>query len=206
MLRASFHPLSAQVRTRACASRRLFGWVAAATLLLGLAAPAGAQTARGEELSLFAPYIGFTSGGDTNTTGLTFGFSTAFIDDSNWGGEFDLSHSTSFNDDYQDSALTTLMINALFAPRATKQLRPFIVAGGGLIRVRGCTVDCVREVSETDFGLDAGGGAMWSVNDAWGFRGDVRYFRYVNTNRDVPRLNNGPFDFWRVTFGGTYTW
>lgn len=205
MLRASFLPLSVLVRTRAQGSQ-LFGWVAAAVLVVGLAAPAGAQQRRGEELSLFAPYIGVTTGGDTNTQGATFGFSTAYVDETNWGGEFDIAHSTSFNDQFQSSGLTTMMLNVMFAPRATKQLRPFVLGGAGLIRVRGCTENCVREVSETDFGLDAGGGAMWSLSDAWGLRGDVRYFRYVNTNRDVPRLNNGPFDFWRVTIGGTYTW
>jgi opacity protein-like surface antigen len=168
--------------------------------LLGLAEPARAQ-------SMFAPYVGFTTGGDTTTNGLTVGFSTAFIEDSDLGVEFDVAHSRTFNDvDFQSSGLTTVMLNFIAAPKVTRQLRPFVIAGIGAIRARGCAADCVREVSRTDFGLDAGGGVMWALDDMFGVRGDVRYFRYAQIHRDLPRLDNGPFDFWRVTFGGVITW
>lgn len=207
----------ARVRNRLVpGSGRAAGWLAASLLLLGLAAPADAQSARGgvptatavreENESFVAPYIGATTGGDTNVNGFTFGLSTGWFSESSWGGELDIAHSTKFNDTFEDSGLTTVMLNLMVAPRVTRQLRVFVLAGGGLIRTRGCTTNCVREISETDFGLDGGGGAIWSLSESWGVRGDLRYFRYVNTNRDVPRLDNGPFDFWRFTVGGTYTW
>jgi hypothetical protein len=180
---------------------RLLGLVVLGFALLGLAEPARAQ-------SVFAPYVGSTSGGDTTTKGLTLGFSTAYIEeDTDMGVEFDVAHSRSFNDvDFQSSGLTTVMLNFIAAPKVTKQLRPFVIAGVGAIRARGCAADCVREVSRTDLGLDAGGGVWWAFDDLFGVRGDVRYFRYAQIHRDLPRLDNGAFDFWRVTVGGVFTW
>ena len=79
--------------------RRLnpFALLLAAVTLLGAAAPAAAQGhLQGD--SLFAPFAAVTFGGDTQKKGATFGFSTAYIEDSGWGGELDLGYVTDFND------------------------------------------------------------------------------------------------------------
>jgi hypothetical protein len=189
--------------------------------VLGLLACGRPAQAQPQGDSMFAPYLGVVTGGDTHTNGFTFGFSTAYVDESSWGAEFDFAHSTAFNDvDFQSSGLTTVMFNLMVAPKikrgatgtngaqitAVSRLRPFAVAGVGAIRARGCAVDCVRELSRTDLGFDAGGGAIWSFSDIYGIRGDVRYFRYAQIHQDLPRLDNGAFDFWRVTVGGVITW
>ena len=174
----------------------------ACALLALLPASARAQ----EEFTLFSAYVGTTTGGDTTTSGTTFGFSTAYIAESNWGVEFDLSHSQEFNEAYESSGLTTAMINVIAAPKVSRWVRPYGLFGVGAIRARGCTTNCVREFSRTDLGLDAAGGVLVPVKDFFGARADVRYFRYAQIHRDLPLLDNGPFDFWRVTFGGVLTW
>jgi len=165
-------------------------------------------TARAQqEYSLFTAYAGYTTGGDTTTTGAAFGFSTAYVTENNWGAEFDVSHSTKFNDQgYEATGLTTVMINVLAMPRVSRWARPYGLFGVGAIRARGCTTNCIREFSRTDLGLDAAGGVFVPVNETFGARADIRYFRYAQIHNDLPRLDNGGFDFWRITFGGVITW
>jgi hypothetical protein len=177
----------------------------AAVTVLGTAAPAAAE---GD--SLFAPFAAVTFGGDTRKNGATFGFSTAFIEDSGWGGEFDLNYVTDFNDrDFESTSIATAMVNVMVAPKLpwTRWVRPYGVAGLGLIRARGCSrPSCVTEFSRTDLGIDVGGGVIVPFNDVWGVRGDIRYFRYAQIHPDLPRIGNGPFDFWRIAGGGVITW
>jgi Outer membrane protein beta-barrel domain len=185
------------------ASRARLLLVASVLCLLLTPKPARAQ----QEYSFFAAYAGYTTGGDTTVAGATYGFSTAYVSESNWGAELDVSHSTQFNDElYQSSGLTTAMVNVLAIPRVSRWLRPYVAFGVGAIRARGCTTDCVREISRTDLGLDAAGGVFVPLNVSFGARADVRYFRYAQIHNDLPRLDNGGFDFWRVTFGGVVTW
>jgi opacity protein-like surface antigen len=177
--------------------------IAACLALLASVGTAQAQ----QEYSFFNPYVGYTTGGDTTVAGATYGASTGYITENNWGTEFDVSHSTKFNDQsYQSTGLTTVMINVIAIPRVNRWLRPYGLFGVGAIRARGCTTNCVREFSRTDLGLDAAGGVVVPVNDFFGARADVRYFRYAQIHNDLPRLDNGGFDFWRVTFGAVLTW
>jgi opacity protein-like surface antigen len=187
--------------TRACKTVLLVIAVCAACVLHPTAAQAQ------QEYSFFAAYAGYTTGGDTTVTGANFGFSTGYVTEHNWGTELDVSHSTKFNDQgYEATGLTTAMINVMAIPRVHRWVRPYGLFGAGAIRARGCTANCVTEFSRTDLGLDAGAGVFVPVNDLFGARADVRYFRYAQVHRDLPRQDNGPFDFWRVTFGGVLTW
>lgn len=177
--------------------------------LLGAAAPAAAQGhLQGD--SLFAPFAAVTFGGDTRNSGATFGFSTAYIEESGWGGELDLGYVTDFNDvDFESTSIVTGMINLMAAPQLpwTKRYRFYGVAGLGLIRARGCAgANCVTQFSRTDLGLDAGGGILVPFNDMIGVRADVRYFRYAQIHQDLPRTGNGPFDFWRIAGGAAFVW
>jgi opacity protein-like surface antigen len=159
-----------------------------------------------QEVSMFSAYTGFTNGGDTTGAGANFGVSVAYIAESYWGAEFDLSHSTQFNDAYDESGLTTAMANVMAMPWVTRWVRPYAVFGAGAIRARGCGPNCVTEFSRTDLGLDAGGGVLVPFNHNLAARGDVRYFRYAQIHKDLPRLDNGAFDFWRISFGGVIAW
>jgi hypothetical protein len=156
---------------------------------------------------LASPIVGFTTSGDTTTNGLTYGFSTAYVEDG-WGAEFDLSHSREFNDEgYSSTGLTTFMFNVMAAPRVHRWVWPYLVAGAGIMRARGCIgLDCVRTFSRTELGLDAGGGTMIPLHEWFGARFDVRYFRFARIHRDLPRVDSGPFDVWRITWGGYFHW
>ena len=180
-------------------------WMKACLLsALALLIPASARAQ--EEFTMLSAYVGSTTGGDTTTAGTTFGVSTAYLAESNWGVEFDLAHSKAFNDAYESSGLTTAMFNVMAAPRVSRWVRPYGLAGVGAIRARGCTQNCVREFSRTDLGIDAAGGVLVPVKDWFGARAEVRYFRYAQIHADLPRQDNGPFDFWRVTVGGYVNW
>ena len=183
----------------------------AAILLLAFAAlfvTAERAHAQSQDVSIFAPYVAVTTGGDTRKNGATFGFSTAYIEESGWGAELDAAYVTDFNDiDFESTSIATLMFNLVVAPSVTKMIRPFGIVGLGLIRARGCGgSNCVTEFSRTDLGLDIGGGAYVHFNDIWGVRGDVRYFRYAQIHQDLPRISNGQFDFWRFGAAGVLTW
>lgn len=183
------------------------------TTLFGTAALLGTPTEARAQDSIFAPYVAVTTGGDTRKNGATFGFSTAYLEESDWGGEFDLAYVTDFNDiDFESTSIATVFVNLMVAPKLKtptlgRWVRPFAVAGLGLIRARGCDrPNCVTTLSRTSLGLDAGGGVLVPINDIYGIRGDVRYFRYAMNHADLPRTGNGQFDFWRLGLAGTVTW
>ncbi len=176
-------------------------WLVTAALVV-LLRPAAAMA---QVDGFFTPFVGVTTGGDTTREGTNFGASLAAVHQL-FGAEVDLGHSTEFNHLlFEESGVTTLMAN--FLASGPWRLRPYGVAGVGLIRVRGCdTSACVRAVSRTDLGLDAGVGVMYMFGDLVGVRGDVRYFRYVQNHPDLPRTSGGFFDLWRVTVGATFEW
>ena len=85
-------------------------------------------------------------------------------------------------------------------------MRPFVVAGAGLLRVRTSLAFGEPVTSRTDWGFNGGGGVQWMITDAVGVRGDVRYFRYFQRHDDLPLLDNGFFDYWRTSVGLTFSW
>lgn len=155
---------------------------------------------------LVTPYIGTSLNGDLPESGQTLGLSVGSLGRHGFGAEVDLAHGWGFDPTrFEASGITSLMANVLVGlPRG--RLRPFGVAGLGLLRTRGCEIDCVRTVSRTDVAANFGGGVSVPVSSMWQVRSDVRYFRYVQHHRDVPRLAAGPYDFWRWSVGVTYDW
>ena len=75
------------------------------------------------------------------------------------------------------SNVTTLMGNLVVGGH-TGSVRPYVVAGVGLLRTN---VQDFGELFDTksknDFGMDIGGGVMGFFSNNVGLRGDVRYFR-----------------------------
>ena len=156
----------------------------------------------------FTVHAGRVAGGDTADNGTSWGVSmAAFEGPKGWmGADVDFSHSGDFNRDlFQDSGLTTLMANVIVSP-SWKKVQPFLLAGAGGIRVRGCTVDCVRTLSKTEFGLDAGAGLQYRLTSIVGVRGELRYFRILSQLEDLPRQYSGSFDFFRLTMGVILSW
>jgi opacity protein-like surface antigen len=157
-------------------------------------------------VGMLTPHIGVAAGGDIRERGVTPGVSLAVLDTNGIGAEVDLGHSRRVDADrFSESAVTSLMVNFL-GMWMRPPVRPFVVAGAGLLRVRTAIPNGVTITSRTELGLSAGAGASYIFNDIVGVRGDVRYFRYFQRHPDLPLLDNGFFDFWRTSFGVTLSW
>lgn len=155
---------------------------------------------------LLTPYIGASMEGDLPEAGRTVGVSLGVLSRGGLGAEVDVSHGSGFDPSrFEDTGLTSLMANFLTG-RPRGRVRPFGIIGLGLLRTRACVANCVRTVSRTDLAANIGGGLSIPVTALFALRGDLRYQRYVQHHRDVPRLESGPYDYWRWTVGVTYNW
>ncbi len=84
-------------------------------------------------------------------------------------------------------------------------IRPYGVAGVGLIHQHVEAVGGAIDVSSTDFGYDVGGGVMLFFGRHVGMRGDLRYIRTASDNplSDLIALKEGAFNFTRASVGLT---
>ncbi len=180
----------------------------AAVLCLLVPCAAAAQQPKNAITGFATVFLGSSFAGDVEDPGWTPGASVAVVESGGFGAEIDLSHARRFDSDrFSESGITSLMFNATGIwndPAAL--IRPYLVVGAGLIRVRACVADCRLVASRTDFGFDAGAGAFVLVNEIVGVRGDVRYIRYAQHHDDIPLTDSGFFDFWRVTGGVSFSW
>lgn len=169
----------------------------------------------------FKPFLGVTFGGGTTfidleaaagSTKLCWGGDVLYVGNI-FGIEGDFGTSPGFfqSSNYSitnkqivyDSAVTTLTGNVVVAwPRRRAQytLRPYVVAGGGLVRVR---IDdrLGPLVSSNQRGFDIGGGATGFLTRRVGLSWDLRYFRSIagtgqrgGISFDQPRIS-----FWRLS-------
>ena len=99
--------------------------------------------------------------------------------------------------------LTTYMVSATWMS-PVGAIRPYGLAGGGVMHVNGCTSPCNRAANTYDLGWTAGGGVLARLNDYVGVRGDVRYFFSPADHFDLGRPDN--VNFWRVSMGVTLMW
>ena len=152
--------------------------------------------------------IGRAHGGDARDAGWAPGVSMKVIEASGFGAELDLSHVREFDTEhFVESGITTFTFNATAVwSNPTAIVRPYVLAGFGVIRVRACDLDCQPVISRTDLGFDAGAGAYVLFNETIGARAEVRYFRFVQRHDDLPLTDNGFFDFWRTSVGLTFSW
>ena len=178
-------------------------------LVLLLAAP----SARADWF--LTPFVGGNFGGDTNTNSrkAPFGVSFGYMGGGIIGYETQLMYTPSFFGDKNligGNDVFSLMGNLIVgAPVGTsdRQIRPYVSGGVGLLRSRigGSTGDLFN-ITQNDFGMNIGAGAMGFFSEHVGLRGDVRYYRSLNGSRaflDPLDLtsNTGHFNFWQATGG-----
>jgi Outer membrane protein beta-barrel domain len=179
-------------------------------LLLLRAAPAAAAA----EWQL-KPFVGLTFGGGTTFVDVekaagkpnpAIGVTGLLLGDV-LGVEADLGRAPGFFEAHnqrllQGSRLTTLTGNVVVAlPKrmAGYSLRPYLVAGGGLMhvaiegRLGGLTV------SSTLPTVDFGGGATGFVTDRMGLSWEVRHFSSVGGQAHGASFGNEQLSFWRAT-------
>jgi opacity protein-like surface antigen len=168
---------------------------------------------------LFTPNIGTTFGGDANDREhLTYGASVGWMGRGIFGFEADFQYTPEFfeaNDDDVDfidsSNVLTVMGNAIIGIPIGGQtgggIRPFGVAGVGLLQSQQRSGDDVFDFDSSEFGFNLGAGIMGFATDHVGFRGDVRYVRAFDPVGDnLTTVTVGDFDFWRANFGATFRW
>lgn len=187
--------------------------IGAALLVALLPAPAGADW-------LFTPSFGTTFGADTNghehfTYGIAVGWMSAGI----FGWEADVSFTPKFfegNDSDFDfdggSNVVTAMANAIiglpFGGQQDRGFRPYLTGGLGMLQSKVGSNDDLFHVDNSEFGFNAGIGALGFFTDHVGVRGDVRYLRsFVDPNEDNEfDIAVGNFDYWRGLVGLTFRW
>ena len=103
-----------------------------------------------------------------------------------------------------DSRVTTFTGNFVIAAphRMTEySLRPYIVAGGGLMRIRTTTAQNVFDVSSFLPAFDVGAGVVGFLTNRAGVGWEVRRFQNIGGRSNTAGLTFGPEDlsFWRAT-------
>lgn len=176
--------------------------VALALSFLPAAAPA--QTVSNAFTGFATVSVGAAHHGDLGETSFMPGASVAVTDPNGFGAELDLAHTGGFDSErFSESSITTFTVNATWTwPRVDALVRPYLVGGAGVLRVRACGATCD---SRTDWAADAGGGAFVLLNELVGVRGDIRYFRYLDDHSDLV-TGDGFFDFWRTSVGVVFSW
>lgn len=186
------------------------GWIVCALLLL--------SPSTGWAEWQLRPFIGLTFGGDNSLLDLdqvagerkfTLGISATWL--GNFiGVEGDLGRVPGFfqtvsQQSVNDSNVTTFTGNVVLTlPKKMTQygLRPYFVAGGGVIRAWNNQELALLDIDTTLKAFDIGGGATGFLSDRVGLSWDVRYFRSVG-GKEGTGLSFGKeqISFWRASMG-----
>lgn len=124
------------------------------------------------------------------------------------GGEVAFGYSPNFFgetlDNHELDLMGNLIIGVPIGGTSGGGLRPYVTGGLGLIRTN-LETGVSNVGGSNDFGYNLGGGVMGYFGDHFGLRGDLRYFRTLNTEDlsapGFPAIDLGSFAFWRASFG-----
>jgi hypothetical protein len=167
------------------------------------------------------PFIGAKFAGHTNipdpespqqpagATKTTFGVSAAILGDGVLGIDGDFNHTPHFFERgigglISQSNVTTLTGNVIFAvPRRITQdsLRPYLVAGVGLMHAHIQTQANVINTNSNLVGLDVGGGAIGFISPRAGARFELRHFKNLSKDDATATFGSTRLSFWRLTAG-----
>ena len=183
---------------------KTFTITAIAISVLTVSAPAFAQSQRSNWV--VTPFLGSTSGGSVTETAATVGVSGGWTSSSWFGVEGDLGWTPEFfeQDGFRTTrrVLTVMGNGVLNVPAGSNRWRPYVSGGLGSLHPRLSEAGGIFSIDERTLGWDAGGGADIFVGRV-GVRGDLRYFRGLNTDDDQNdfNLDFSKLGFWRVSVG-----
>lgn len=172
---------------------------------------------------LVIPFLGLKFAGHTNivdpanplqpagATKTTFGVSTEVLTDNVLGIEADFAHTPhSFESGVgrltAQSNVTTVTGNVVFAVPKTitrESLRPYIVAGVGLMHVHLQTIGNVFNTNSNLLALDVGGGVIGFLSPRAGARFELRHFKNLSKGSEAVTFGSTRLSFWRLTAGLT---
>ena len=158
------------------------------------------------------PYVGLTFGGDTTfvlneaagDAHRVFGVSGGWLGEV-IGVEGDLGYSAGFFDSPRlvlNSSVTTATANVIVAlPRRWTRytLRPYVVGGGGMMRVSTDPAVTELQVKSTLPAFNVGGGATGFLTDRVGVSWELRYFRGARSDQSGISIGEEELSFWRAT-------
>lgn len=178
---------------------------------------------------LFTPFVGANVGGSSSSPLLNlagdpsrtnFGASAAIMSGGIFGLEADFGYTPRFfgtdvpiagvpvtiAQNRVITAMANLTAGVPLQGRSGVGIRPYGVAGVGLIRQQIDVAGGLLGYTANDLGYDVGGGLMIFFGRHVGLRGDVRHFRSVggNTVSDLIDLEPGAFNFTRTSVGITF--
>src|SRR5262245_19359252 len=166
----------------------------------------------------------------TSNTSINFGGEVAYL----WGGHIGVEGLAEFSPSFQINdvllenhpMVNTYMANAIAAGHFgdEQQFMPYVSGGIGAVQLRS-TIFVIDPVTLTELGTLSQSGSRFGGNvgaglmgfaGAWGFRGDVRYYRATsNNNLDISDLFTGNvftqgvlsgLNFWKANVGVAYRW
>jgi hypothetical protein len=163
------------------------------------------------------PFVGFTFAGDTTLTlseavgkvHATIGVNAAVL----WevfGVDVDVAHTPGFfqsgepGDLVLSSSVTTFTGNVVVGmPRKWTEyvLRPYVVAGGGIMRIRAEDQYEVLPINRTKPAFDFGAGALGFITNRVGVLWEVRRFQTIGGGDELSGISFGgeKLSFWRAT-------
>jgi opacity protein-like surface antigen len=170
------------------------------------------------------PFIGWNFGSSADVTGsggpgfkdkfekkIDYGASLTGMGSGSVGFEVDFGYSPNFFEtsttasgfQFTSKSNVTTLTGNLVVGAHSGTVRPYAVAGVGLLRTRVQDAGETFDVnSKNDFGLDVGAGVMGFFSKSVGLRGDVRYFRgFRGTDENATGLTVSDFKFWRGSLG-----
>jgi len=198
-------------------------------LIAALLLVAGPASARADWL--FIPNIGAGFGGDLpSNSKLTYGADIVYMGGGVLGFEADLAWTPSFlesntidnntnlnvdfaGSDTASAVMGNVIVGLPFGGTSGAGIRPYFVTGFGLMRAVVQDDAQLFDLSQNDWGWDIGGGAMGFFSQHFGLRGDIRYYRDLQSNTtDILLLNDtlvtssNNFSYWRGTGGVAFRW
>jgi opacity protein-like surface antigen len=170
--------------------------VLALFMVPAMAAPASAQW-------FATPYLGANIGNEDDgleKTSANFGVSAGFLGERALGLEVDLGRA---QDLFLDTPVTSLMVNGIVGVPSGRT-RPYVAGGLGLMHASAFEVSGVELLpSQSDLGINVGGGVMTELSDRVGLRGDLRYFRALVDETSAAGGILEDYQYWRATVGVT---
>jgi hypothetical protein len=160
-------------------------------------------------------FMGATFGGETtfvteNVDGkpnLALGASAVFLGDM-FGTEIEVADAPGYFQSDKNlvrrSRVTTVTGNIVIAaPRRMTEysLRPYVVAGGGLMRVASTTALSVFDLTRIAPAYNVGVGVVGFVTNRFGVSWDLRRYQMIDSSKDNGGLTFGDerLSFWRAT-------
>ena len=184
--------------------------------LLLLAAPA---PARAQDL-IVIPYLGFTFAGGSSLfadleggageTASALGASVSLVGSGLLGVEADIGYVPGFFERGErqivvpGSYVTTLTGSVMLTlPLSVtrESLRPYIVAGGGLLHAEARDIQSVFPIRSTMPAVTLGGGAVGFLSNSVGVRFDLRYLRSLGQGDDLIAGEGPRVRYWRGSVG-----